>query len=64
VESGSYFIISNPLGPTLAEALRLNLLTQSDKIKVAIELMKVISVLHEKGFLLNHVCPENISFAK
>lgn len=64
VQTGSYFIITKPLGPTLSQALRQNLLTPSDKLKVAIELTQKIFLIHENNFLLNHVCPDNINFSK
>ena len=57
-------MITKPFGPSVCQVLRMGLLNRADKIKIAIEVLKVISQLHDNNFLLNTVSLENVHFSQ
>jgi hypothetical protein len=57
-----YFYVTVKLGLTVAEMIKSGQISETDVLKVSIEVLNCISILHEKHINLNKLDFEDISF--
>ena len=62
VPPNTIFMVTKLYGPSLAQAMSNGQLSKSDKIKVAIEVLKIIEKLHESMFKLGSIDLDRIYF--